>query len=129
MNNGKYARKSLGFTLIEVMLAMAVFAIAGVALLNAAQNNFNNLSRLEQTTIANWVAANQLTAVSLNKTWPPKNNLKGSVEMAGGEWFWQQVVVRTTDKSMRAITIEVRQQERDEKPIASLTTYIAQAEK
>ena len=78
-------RLQSAFTLIEVMLAMAIFAIAGVALLGAAQNNFMNLSQLEQKTIAGWVASNQLTASSLDKTWPPKNNRKGQVEMAGGE--------------------------------------------
>lgn len=118
-------RKSIGFTLIEVMLAMAVFAIAGVALLGAADNNLRNLGQLEQKTVASWVASNQLVAATLNETWPPKNNLKGSVEMAGTEWFWLQKTVRTTDSNMRQVTMEVRLNEKDEYAITSLTTFIA----
>ncbi|MEY8198759.1 MAG: prepilin-type N-terminal cleavage/methylation domain-containing protein, partial [Colwellia sp.] len=40
--------KQHGFTLIEVMLAMAVFAIAGVALLGVADNNYRHISHLEE---------------------------------------------------------------------------------
>ncbi|NMP30427.1 type II secretion system minor pseudopilin GspI [Thalassotalea sp. M1531] len=118
-------RLRLGFTLIEVMLAVAVFAIAGVALLGAAQNNFENLSRLEQKTVANWVASNQLTAASLDKTWPPKNNRKGQTEMAGSIWYWQQKVERTQDSSLRSITIEIRKNSDDEKALTELTTFVA----
>ena len=118
-------RLILGFTLIEVMLAVAVFAIAGVALLGAAQNNFENLSRLEQKTVANWVASNQLTAASLDKTWPPKNNRKGQTEMAGSIWYWQQKVERTQDSSLRSITIEIRKNSDDEKALTELTTFVA----
>lgn len=119
-----------GFTLIEVMLAMAVFAIAGVALLGTAQSNFDNLARLEQKTVANWVAANQLTAASLDtKTWPPRNNRKGQVEMAGATWYWQQKVVRTQDANLRQVTIEVRQQASDEQPLTELTTFLARVTK
>ena len=125
-----YSRaKQNGFTLIEVMLAVAVFAIAGVALLGAAQNNFDNLSRLEQKVVANWVASNQLTAGALDTTWPPKNNRKGQVEMAGSTWYWQQKVANTQDNNLRQVTIEVRKLQDDEKPLTELVTYLARPAK
>ncbi|WP_448213678.1 type II secretion system minor pseudopilin GspI [Colwellia sp. MEBiC06753] len=120
---------SNGFTLIEVMLAIAIFAIAGVAILGTAQNNFENLSALEQKTIANWVASNQLTAASLSKTWPPKDKLKGEVEMAGTQWFWRQKVVATQDRQLRSVTIEVRKNQSDEQPLTELTTFLASPDK
>ena len=116
-----------GFTLIEVMLAMAVFAIAGVALLGGADNNFRNLAHLETKIIANWVASNQLVETSLDKSWPPKNNKKGKVELAGREWFWQQKVVKTEDKNMRSVEMEIRLNEDDERAITSLRTYLSKA--
>jgi len=116
-----------GFTLIEVMLAMAVFAIAGIALLSTASNNAQNMGYLEDKMFADWVASNQLVAVSLEKKWPPKNNAKGEVELAGRHWFWQQKVVKTTDKNMRSIVIEVRLTEDEKLPLASFTTYVAKA--
>jgi general secretion pathway protein I len=125
----KKSNKALGFTLIEVMLAMAVFAIAGVALLSAATNNARNISYLEDKMFANWVASNQLVATHLVETWPPKNNLKGEVELGGRTWFWLQKVVKTTDKNMRQIVMEIRLKESDELAIDSITTYVSKVEK
>lgn len=132
INNGSLGKvpdrskqKSAGFTLIEVMLAMAIFAIAGVSLLSAATNNFNHLSQLEQKILANWVASNQLVTISLEDKWPPQSNKKGKVEMSGHEWFWQQKVIKTTDANMRAVVIEIRVNEKDELALTSLMTYVS----
>ena len=118
--------KQSGFTLLEVMLAMAVFAIAGVALLGVADNNYSHISHLEEQMFANWVASNQLVEVSLDKTWPPKNNRKGKVEMAGRTWYWQQKVIKTNNKELRSIIMEVRLNEDDELVTASLMAFLAQ---
>ena len=128
MRNKQTHRRVQGFTLIEVMLALAVFSIAGIALLNTSSNNARNIGHLESTMFANWVAANQLVEASLEKKWPPKNNLKGEVELASRAWFWQQKVLKTGDKDMRAIVMEVRLHEDDELPVSSLTTYVSRAE-
>lgn len=120
--------RSLGFTLIEVMLALAVFSIAGIALLSAASNNARNLGHLDDKMFAQWVASDQLVALSLDSKWPPKNNLKGEVKLAGKTWFWHQKVVKTTDNDMRAVVLEVRLAEDDELPVSSLTTYVSKVE-
>jgi general secretion pathway protein I len=127
MHNEKQHKRSraAGFTLIEVMLAMAVFAIAGVALLGVADTSTRSLGQLEQKILANWVASNQLVETRLEQKWPPKNNKKGSVELAGHLWHWQQKVIKTTDKQMRALVMEVRLDEKQEQAVASLTTYVA----
>lgn len=129
MTDNRQLKKTLGFTLIEVMLAMAVFSIAGIALLSAATNNARNIGYLEDKMFANWVASNQLVATHLEEKWPPKNNLKGEVELAGRAWFWQQKVTKTTDKDMREIVMEIRLKETDKLAISSLTTYVAKVEK
>lgn len=120
------SNKITGFTLIEVMLAMAIFSVAGVALLGVADNNYRHISHLEEQMFANWVASNQLVELSLDKTWPPKNNRKGEVDMAGRTWYWQQKVVKTANEEMRQVTMEIRLVEDDELVSASLTTYVAQ---
>ncbi|WP_286235861.1 type II secretion system minor pseudopilin GspI [Thalassotalea sediminis] len=116
--------KAIGFTLVEVLLALSVFALAGVALLSTSETHFSSLNYIEDNMVAQWVASNQLVDASLDRQWPPKNK-QGSVEQAGREWHWQQKVVATTDKDMRAITIEVRAQKKAASPLASLTTYVA----
>jgi len=119
---------SKGFTLIEVMLAMAIFSIAGIALLSAADNNFKNLTHLEQKVLANWVASNQLVTATLDQTWPPKNNKKGTVEMAGQEWFWLRKVIKTENKDMRSVVIEIRSKEDQERAITSIVTFVSKSQ-
>lgn len=134
MNNSllsrcQFVKKNLGFTLIEVMLAMAIFAIAGVALVSTSDTHFRNLSHLETKMMANWIASNQLVEASLVKKWPLKNNKKGKVELAGRDWFWIQKIAKTNDQNMSAVTIEVRLDETEKSSISFLTTYLAKAEK
>lgn len=119
----------LGFTLIEVLLALSVFALAGVALLSTSETHFSSLNHIEDKMMANWVASNQLVEVNLDKSWPPKNKQKGKIEYAGREWFWRQEVIATEDKSMRAVAIEVRLSEEADAPIARLMTYVSQESK
>jgi len=120
---------NLGFTLIEVMLAMAIFAIAGVALVSTSDTHFRNLSHLETKMMANWIASNQLVEASLETKWPLKNNKKGKVEIAGQEWYWLQKISKTNDQNMSAVTIEVRLDEASTSSIGFLTTYLAKAQK
>lgn len=114
-----------GFTLIEVLLALSVFALAGVALLSTSETHFSSLNHIEDKMVANWVASNRLVEVNLDKQWPPQNNKQGKVELAGREWFWQQKVLETEDKNMRAVAIEVRITENSLTPTARLMTYIS----
>ncbi len=113
-----------GFTLIEVMLAMAIFAIAGTALLGSTDASLRNLSALEQKMIASWVVSNQLVDASLERTWPPRNK-QGKEEMAGHEWYWQRKIIKTTDKNMRAIVVEVKANENDQGALATMMTYVS----
>ena len=106
---------------------MAIFSIAGVALLSTANTNFTNMSLLEEKMLASWVASNQLVEVKLDSQWPPKNNKKGSEELSKHEWFWTKKVIKTTDDNMRAVHISVRKNEKDEKAITSLMTYVSKA--
>lgn len=116
-----------GFTLIEVLLALSVFSLAGLALLNTADTHFNSLNNIEDKMVADWVAANRLVEVNLDVSWPPKNNKNGKVEMASREWFWHQKVVKTTDDDMREVTIVVKLDEKSDLPITSLKTYVSKS--
>lgn len=121
-------KRYFGFTLIEVLLAMSIFSIAGIALLSTADTHLNNLSILEKKTYADWIASDQLVEANLDSTWPPKNNEKGQVELASHTWFWTQKVIKTTDKDMRAIVVEVKFNEDDEHALASFMTYLSHDE-
>lgn len=115
-----------GFTLLELLMALAIFALAGTAIMKAASEHMLSISILEETTIATVVANNRLAEVHIEKQWPPQNNRKGKEGMAGRTWHWRQSVVETLDDKMRAVTVEVRLDPNDQSAIFSVTSYVGE---
>jgi general secretion pathway protein I len=76
---------------------------------------------------AQWIAADQLVDVNLSANWPPKNNAKGQVDLAGREWHWLQKVRKTEDSGLVEITVEVRRQESDTQALAFLSTFVSKS--
>ncbi len=127
--NTRFNRQQAGFTLLEVMVAMFIFAVAGAAIIKTTSEHINSVGKLEEITFATWVANNQLTRASLlsEKTWPPKNKERGSVEMLGRTWYWQQQVQETADADLKAIIITVGSDPEYVGSITSVTTYVAKS--
>ncbi|MGL4715173.1 MAG: GspI family T2SS minor pseudopilin variant ExeI, partial [Aeromonas sp.] len=71
-----------GMTLLEVMVALAVFAIAGLAVMKTASEHLFALNYLEQKTMATWVVENQLVQQKLEKKWPANSWVEGDEQMA-----------------------------------------------
>lgn len=126
MSNTSKARpaRAKGFTLLEILVAIAILGVAGVAVMKASAEHVNSLVILKDTTYASWVAENRLVELQLEDKWPPKNNKKGKMEMAGHEWHWRQDVEKVADKKMRKVTIFVMNNEDDEEPAYQLTTFL-----
>lgn len=118
-----------GMTLIEVMVALAIFAITGVAILKATGDHIGSVGQIEEITFATWVANNQLSRSHLDNQWPPKNNQRGSVEMAGRTWFWQQIVTQTNDKDLRSIEIKVGLDSTYTNGVTSVVSFVANPNK
>lgn len=100
-----------GFTLLEVLVAMAIFALAGLALGKAMTSHLQGIDELKTQTFAGWVASNQLSELQRSKQWPPKNNQKGSVKMADTTWYWRHIVSETAEARMRMVEIQVSRDE------------------
>lgn len=123
------SHQQAGFTLLEVMVAMFIFAVSGAAIIKTTTEHINSVGKLEEMTFATWVANNQLTRATLKseKTWPPKNNERGSVDMLDRTWYWQQEVQSTTDDDLKAIIITVGNDPEYLGSIISVTTYVAKS--
>lgn len=121
-------KKQFGFTLVELLLALAIFAYAATSILSLIGTSASNLSQIEEMTFASYVANNRLAELQVSKAWPPKDKDKGEVEMAGRMWFWQQKVVATEDKRLRAVTVTVSLDKSMASSVYDLTTYLSQYE-
>ena len=122
----KSKRRTKGFTLLEVMVALAVIALALAAATSAVSGNIRNASGLQQRTYAHWVAMNKLTEMQLVKQWPATKTTTGSSLMAKQEWYWSTKVTKTPDgfDLIRKVDISVRLNEDDESSLITLTGFI-----
>ena len=118
-----------GMTLLEVMVALFIFALTGTAIMKAASDHLTGVGQIEDITFATWVANNRLTQLHIDKTWPIKNNVKGDQKMAGRKWYWQQRVNKTNDEDMVQVEVSVGLDEEYQGTVTSASTFIAKQTK
>ena len=114
-----------GFTLIEMIAAVAVLATAMAAILSGMARYADNAGHLRDRTFAIWIAHNRMTEIELDPTWPDVGKSDGEMEMAGFEWQWEVEVQKTPDDNLRRVDIWVlpRRGERSDAP--TLTAFLA----
>jgi general secretion pathway protein I len=114
-----------GFTLLEVLVAMAFFAIAFAGISKAFGDLVINSDHLQTRTLAQWVADNQLAVLAIERSFPEPGQQSGSEDMAGRTWYWTRIVKNTPDKDVRRVILEVRTSEHSqEAPVAVLESYL-----
>ncbi len=114
-----------GFTLLEVLMALALLAIAGMSVLSMSGESVRNTPILEQRTLARLVADNQMTELHLQKQWPTLGWQRETHELAGRQWFARFRSVKTKDNDFRAIDVEVRSEPDESSPaLANLRSYM-----
>ena len=114
-----------GFTLIEVMVAMAVLAIAGMSLVGMIRENLSNSQYLAEKRPAYWVAENKITDLLLEGKWPSSQWQSEIEELAGRTWYVRSRSVKTMIDDFRAIEVEVRASRvTDSAPLAFLQTHL-----
>ena len=101
------SKKNKGFTLLEVMIALFIVAVALGGVIKVMGNAASNSSRLTSRTFAQWVALNQITKLRINKEWPKFGEAKGEEEMAHQKWKWVQKAVKTEDENIKRIEVSV----------------------
>ena len=113
-----------GFTLLEVLVALAFLAIVIGALLDGMGQYGRNAIHLKESTLAGWVARNQVVEYQLQVPWPNPMDKKGSEKMAGYDWPWRIKVSNTEDPAVRRIDVQVRKTDDAENPLVSYVGYI-----
>ena len=100
-----------GFTLIEVLVALAIVAIGMTALMSALTSSANTTVFMRDKTLAEWVALNQIEAVRLALQRPTKGETDGDAEMAGRKWKWHQEIVETEVKGIMRVDVSAKPSE------------------
>lgn len=97
-----------GFTLIEVLVALAVVTISLAATLRAAATGADNSLALRERTLARWVAENELARLRLQPALPPPGTSSGESRQAEQAFVWQAEVIETPNPNFRRILVRVR---------------------
>jgi len=87
MNKNCQTNRANGFTLLEVLIALAILAIVMVSAIKITADNIKILWYLENKTIAAIIASNHAVQLRLNKEKPETQD--GWEQMAGRRWYWQ----------------------------------------
>lgn len=106
-----------GFTLMEVLVAVAVIAIALTALIHSSAENTVNAAYLRDKTFAHWVAMNKLAELRAQSAWGTGEQ-KGSSPMGGTartprKWPWQVKISKTPNTNIEQVEITVYNPEND----------------
>ena len=100
--------KVKGFTLIEIMVAVAVLALSGVALLGNIGQATRDLSVISDKAEALHIAEYALNMALLEKTFPELTNEEEIITHAGREWRVELTVSDTPNEKVRRIDVMVR---------------------
>lgn len=76
-------RNQQGFTLVEVLVALAIVAVALAAGLRAAGSVTDNAQRLAEVSAAQWCADNQFAEIRLARRFPGVGDAEFSCEQLG----------------------------------------------
>jgi general secretion pathway protein I len=96
-----------GFTLIEMLVALAIFSLAALALLRLEGATLFSTQRLADTTIAQIVARNLAVGLLTDPLPPAFGTEQGEVSNAGATWRWTRQTRRTDDVRIVRIDLAV----------------------
>ncbi|HYA37370.1 MAG TPA: type II secretion system minor pseudopilin GspI [Candidatus Methylomirabilis sp.] len=113
-----------GFTLVEVLVALAVLAIALAAVMRAMAQAIDTTATLREHEVALWVAENRLIQHQMGQDWPSVDTTDGDADLGGRKWYWREQVSSTPEPKMRRIEITIRETADSKDTVAKLVGYL-----
>ena len=117
--------RNAGFTLIEILVALAVIAIAVAAVVAAVSGNVKNEAYIQDRTLAHWVAMNKVAELQVTKAWPAPVTQHGESLLASQEWSWQTKVSTTDDADVLRLDVDVYADKDQKESLATMVAYLS----
>ena len=119
--------KPAGFTLIEVLVALAIVAIALMSALRAAGQGTSNVGELRSRLLAGWVAENMLAEHRARRDWLPLGIQRGTGRQGGIDFAWREEVIATPNPSFRRVDVRVFASGEESHSLAHLAGFVVNA--
>lgn len=121
-------RRGRGFTLLEVLVALAILALSAAAVLRQTQLGVKQQYELEMKSYALWIADDVLTVLLAQTDWPPVGSSEEKQTFQDQEWIITTDVEATPDPLLRKIQISIGIASNDQKgpTLFSMTAYRGQ---
>ena len=116
------ALSTAGFSLLEVMVALAVFSLGALALLNVLGESTRSQTAASDRAIARIVAENRLVEAMALTAPPDPGSTSGTEEAMDRAWAWEMTVAPSPDPAILRIDVRVRAAEGSQ-TVADLTTF------
>jgi len=101
------ARKSSGFTLLEVLIALIFFSLIGMVLQQVTASTVSQYLSIRQKMFASWMAENKMTEIRLSKELPSAREHKEELDFANEEWQLISKVQKTENPDINKVEVEV----------------------
>ncbi|MBT8101948.1 MAG: type II secretion system minor pseudopilin GspI [Gammaproteobacteria bacterium] len=100
-------RSVTGFTLIEVMVALAIVAFSLTAIAASMNQMIDAANSMRERTYASWIAQNKIAELRLANITPEVSSTSGEVDYANSQWSWRAVVSETGIESFYRVDVSV----------------------
>lgn len=111
-----------GFTLLEVLVALLVLALALLALTRTAATQVQAFGAWRERTLAGWLAEDVLTETRIAGLAAPGKS-DGRRAFGGREWHWELEVQPTQAATIRRLDVRVFAAEDRGAPLAQITGF------
>jgi general secretion pathway protein I len=112
--HGKTAPNCRGFTLVEVMVALAIAALGLAAVAASVSQMVDAAMTMQQRSYANWIAQNKIAELRLANVVPEVSSTSGQTQYAGLEWEWRANISETGVENLYRVDVTVSQPGSDE---------------
>lgn len=130
--SGHFAFKIRGFTLLEVMIALAVLSVCSAGLITAVSQTVRQGGRLEEKTLATWVANNRIAEMRATRAYPRIGRESATASMGDREWILDIQTFRTPTRDLRRVEVGVAAKvdgfQGEVSPAVIVTTYLGKPE-
>lgn len=119
-------RRAAGFTLIEILVAVAILAIALAATSRAASVATDGALETRLRLLATWAAQNRVAELRARRLFPPPATTRLATGQANLALVMEETVSDTPNPTIRKVDIAVAQAAAPERIVARLTAYVSQ---